>query len=84
MNDEHLNQTQDNEMDELESLFGQTEDEYEKIEKTILTKNLDGFASCFPTWDLHPPVIIREDRTAAHNEKADASHDNSAARRKRG
>lgn len=41
--------------DELESLFGQPESELEKMEKVSLTQNLEGFASCFPTWDLHPP-----------------------------
>ena len=41
--------------DELESLFGQPESALEKMEKVSLTQNLEGFASCFPTWDLHPP-----------------------------
>ena len=41
--------------DELESLFGQPESELERMEKVSLTQNLEGFASCFPTWDLHPP-----------------------------
>ena len=41
--------------DELESMFGQPESELEKMEKVSLTQNLEGFASCFPTWDLHPP-----------------------------
>lgn len=57
--DDQMNVGQGNDLDELAGLFGQTEDEYDKIEKTILNKNLDGFASCFPNWDLHPPVIIR-------------------------
>ena len=42
--------------DELESMFGAPEDELAKMEKTALTENLEGFASCFPDWDLHPPV----------------------------
>ncbi len=42
--------------DELESLFGAPEDELAKMEKTSLTENLEGFASCFPDWDLHPPI----------------------------
>ena len=42
--------------DELESLFGAPEDELSKMEKTSLTENLEGFASCFPDWDLHPPI----------------------------
>lgn len=42
--------------DELESMFGTPEDELTKMEQTTLTENLEGFASCFPDWDLHPPV----------------------------
>ena len=37
--------------DELESLFGSPEDELAELEKTSLTENLEGFASCFPDWD---------------------------------
>ncbi len=40
---------------ELESMFGAPEDELAQMEKTSLTENLEGFASCFPDWDLHPP-----------------------------
>ena len=50
----HTEQTNEA-FDELESLFGEPEDELEKMEKVSLTQNLEGFASCFPTWDLHPP-----------------------------
>ena len=25
-------------------------------EANVLSQNLTGFASCFPDWDLHPPV----------------------------
>lgn len=42
--------------DELESMFGQDASDAEKMKKVILTQNLEGFASCFPDWDLHPPV----------------------------
>lgn len=42
--------------DELEALFGQPEDELTKMEKTSLAEDLEGFASCFPSWDLHPPI----------------------------
>ena len=42
--------------DELESMFGAPEDELAQMEKTTLTENLEGFASCFPDWDLHPPI----------------------------
>ena len=44
------------EFDELESLFGSKDAELERLEKVVLTQNLEGFASCFPEWDLHPPV----------------------------
>lgn len=43
--------------DELEAMFGQTDTDMAKMEKVMLTQNLEGFASCFPDWDLHPPVI---------------------------
>lgn len=43
--------------DELESMFGQPEDELTKMEKVSLTEKLEGFASCFPSWDLHPPKM---------------------------
>ena len=42
--------------DELESMFGEPVDELAQMEKTSLTEDLEGFASCFPSWDLHPPV----------------------------
>lgn len=45
-----------NEFAELEAMFGQDNSDLEKMEKVMLTQNLDGFASCFPDWDLHPPV----------------------------
>ena len=41
---------------ELEAMFGQPEDELSKMESISLNENLEGFASCFPSWDLHPPV----------------------------
>ena len=44
------------EFEELEAMFGQDTSDLEKIEKVMLTQNLEGFASCFPDWDLHPPV----------------------------
>ena len=43
-------------LDELEGLFGLPESELEQAAKIELTQNLEGFASCFPDWDLHPPV----------------------------
>lgn len=42
--------------DDLEAMFGQSDSDLMKMEKVVLTQNLDGFASCFPEWDLHPPV----------------------------
>lgn len=44
------------EFEELEAMFGQDTMDMEKMEKVMLTQNLEGFASCFPEWDLHPPV----------------------------
>lgn len=44
------------EFEELEAMFGQDTSDLAKMEKTMLTQNLEGFASCFPDWDLHPPV----------------------------
>jgi hypothetical protein len=37
-------------------MFGQEDSDLSKMEKIVLTQNLEGFASCFPDWDLHPPV----------------------------
>ena len=48
-----------NELDleaDLEAMFGTSEEEFQNMEKVVLTQNLEGFASCFPDWDLHPPV----------------------------
>lgn len=44
------------EFEELEALFGQDTSDLAMMEKVVLTQNLEGFASCFPEWDLHPPV----------------------------
>lgn len=38
---------------DLEAMFGQ---DVEVTEKKALTQSLEGFASCFPDWDLHPPI----------------------------
>lgn len=43
------------ELDELEDMFGQ-DDQIIQMESVMLSQNLEGFASCFPDWDLHPPV----------------------------
>ena len=45
-----------NDFDELEAMFGQDTSDLANMEKVMLTQNLEGFASCFPEWDLHPPV----------------------------
>ena len=42
--------------DDLDAMFGQDASDMEKMAKTTLTQSLEGFASCFPEWDLHPPV----------------------------
>lgn len=53
---EELNELNElDELDELDNLFG-GESLAEQSEKVILTQNLEGFAHCFPEWDLHPPV----------------------------
>ena len=55
--EEKINQeSEELELDELGELFGQPEDELAKAEQIVLTQNLTGFASCFPEWDLHPPI----------------------------
>ena len=56
MPEDKINQNEEQDFDELGELFGQPEGELEKAEKIVLTQNLEGFASCFPDWDLHPPV----------------------------
>lgn len=53
---EKSNVQQENGMDELEAMFGADFSNMEKIEQVALTQSLEGFASCFPEWDLHPPV----------------------------
>ena len=40
---------------DLEAMFGQDDEETRAAERTVLTQNLEGFASCFPDWDIHPP-----------------------------
>lgn len=47
--------TEDNLMNELENLLGGDSEDIVKSEKIVLKQNLEGFASCFPDWDLHPP-----------------------------
>ena len=53
MSDNDLNL---DDLDELESMFGGDDEEIRQNEKIILSQNLEGFAHCFPDWDLHPPV----------------------------
>ena len=52
---ENINETE-SDFDELSDLFGEASDELAQAENIVLTQNLEGFASCFPDWDLHPPV----------------------------
>lgn len=50
-----------NELDleaDLEKMFGTSDEELQTMENVVLSQNLEGFASCFPDWDLHPPVGI--------------------------
>lgn len=44
------------ELDELDSLFGGEDAETKKMQSVVLSQNLEGFASCFPEWDIHPPI----------------------------
>lgn len=50
------NEPVDTGMDELEAMFGTDVSDMKRMEEITLTQSLDGFASCFPEWDLHPPV----------------------------
>lgn len=50
----------ENEMDDISDLEALLQDEdgdgFVDERKVKLQQNLDGFASCFPDWDLHPPL----------------------------
>lgn len=46
----------DGDLSELEASLGGGSAKMEENERVILTQSLEGFASCFPEWDLHPPV----------------------------
>lgn len=52
-----MNAKDNDDFDELEAMFGQSDQDIIKMEKVVLSQNLEGFASCFPDWDLHPPVM---------------------------
>lgn len=54
-NTENLN-LEDDILADLDDLFKSDDSGIEEGEQVILTQNLEGFASCFPAWDLHPPV----------------------------
>ena len=41
---------------ELSDTFAEEDERVKKSESNVLSQNLSGFASCFPDWDLHPPV----------------------------
>ena len=41
---------------ELDDMFGDLDEDLENSQKVVLTQDLEGFASCFPEWDIHPPV----------------------------
>lgn len=55
-NTDEIRNNTDDIMNELESMFGEDFSNMEKFENVTLTQSLEGFASCFPEWDLHPPV----------------------------
>ena len=42
-------------MDELSAMFGM-DAELESMNNNVMSQDLEGFTSCFPDWDLHPPV----------------------------
>lgn len=44
-------------LSELEAMFAEDDAAAEGAKAAVLTQNLTGFASCFPDWDLHPPVM---------------------------
>lgn len=50
----------ENEMDDISDLEALLQDDdgdgFVDKRKVKLQQNLDGFASCFPDWDLHPPL----------------------------
>lgn len=43
-------------LSELDNMFAEDDERIKQAEENVLTQNLSGFASCFPDWDLHPPV----------------------------
>lgn len=42
----------------LDAMFGENDEEIRNAENITLSQNLDGFASCFPDWEIHPPVNL--------------------------
>ena len=44
------------EFDDLEAMFGSSDSDLDEMENVVLTQNLEGFASCFPDWDLQPVI----------------------------
>ena len=50
----------ENEMDDISDLEALLQDDdgdgFVDERKVKLQQNLDGFASCFPDWDSHPPL----------------------------
>lgn len=58
---DNLDNTNGSVFDALDDLdlgneFESDNSELIKNEQVVMTQNLEGFASCFPDWDLHPPV----------------------------
>ena len=55
MSNNNANDMSNIDMDELAAMFGM-DAELESMNNSVIIQDLEGFASCFPDWDLHPPV----------------------------
>ena len=56
MDENNLKNNVEDDFDDLEAMFGGIDTDIAQKEKVVLTQNLEGFASCFPEWDLHPRI----------------------------
>lgn len=54
--DEKADVYSSDDFEELDAMFGNEDEAIRNAESIALSQNLDGFASCFPDWDIHPPV----------------------------
>lgn len=55
MSNNNANDMSNIDMDELAAMFGM-DAALESMNNSVISQDLEGFASCFPDWDLHPPV----------------------------